>query len=423
MQIKSLTLKNFRGFKDTEITFSEGLTVLVGVNGAGKSSVLDALAMMLSQITDHIRQEHALTWSPKETDIHQGTNEFSVETQVHFEGRDFKWMTGLFRNGRSVAGKIDPIGRQNLVDDLVGCLAKPESQIALPILVYYPVNRAVPQVPVPPPEDDSCFDLMEAYLESTPNGAVDFHSFFKWFRAREDLENERRLRGQIALEARDRDLEVVRRTIKTVLPEINSPIVKRLPEALVVEKNGLEIRLDRLSDGEKLLFALAGDLARRIALANPSMDNPLHGEGVVLIDEIEQHLHPAWQRTIIGNLRRTFPNVQFIVSTHSPQVLGEVPREQIRVLSSDAGGRPVVSIPYRSRGLDSSQILKEVFEAPDRNEDVQRQLDAIFAELDRDDTKSLARARKKIDKLRKELRGEIPELIEAESMLFMLEAN
>lgn len=67
-----------------------------------------------------------------------------------------------------------------------------------------------------------------------------------------------------------------------------------------------------------------GDLTRRLVLANPSLDDPLLGEGIVLIDEIELHMHPKWQRRIIGVLKEVFPNIQFIITTHSPQVLGEI---------------------------------------------------------------------------------------------------
>lgn len=71
-------------------------------------------------------------------------------------------------------------------------------------------------------------------------------------------------------------------------------------------------------------MTLFGDLSRRLALANPQLENPCEGEGVVLIDEIDLHLHPSWQRQIVPALKRTFPHVQFIITTNSPQVLGEI---------------------------------------------------------------------------------------------------
>ena len=94
---------------------------------------------------------------------------------------------------------------------------------------------------------------------------------------------------------------------------------------IIKEKENLDIL--QLSDGEKCVLALFGDIARRLALANPSLENPLEGTGVVLIDELELHMHTLWQRKAIGVLKETFPNVQFIITTHSPQILGEVDQD------------------------------------------------------------------------------------------------
>jgi predicted ATP-binding protein involved in virulence len=101
---------------------------------------------------------------------------------------------------------------------------------------------------------------------------------------------------------------------------------------MTITKQGQELIINQLSDGEKCLLAMVGDLARRLAIANPSLPDPLQGSGVVLIDEIELHLHPKWQREIIPALTRTFPNCQFIVTTHSPQVISQVKPEGIYIL-------------------------------------------------------------------------------------------
>lgn len=414
MQIKSLTLKNFRGFKDTEITFSEGLTVLVGVNGAGKSSVLDALAMMLSWAGSEIRQDSG-RWKLKESDIHAGADSTSVGVRLQYDENEYGWSAN-FRASGSEVRKTTPGGDPGTFAGSVHRRIA-GSNPSVPVMVYYRANRVVTKVPVPPPKDARCFDLLETYANNLPAEAEDFRSFFEWFRAREDLENERRLRAEGQIGVRDRDMEAVRTAFSAVLPEFSNPIVRRLPETLVMEKNGLELRVDRLSDGEKLLIALVGDLARRVALANPSMDNPLHGEGVVLIDEIEQHLHPAWQRTILGNLRRTFPNVQFVVSTHSPQVLGEVRHEDIRILDCDLERGQQAYLPSRSLGLDSSAILEEIFHTGRRRDDVSRKLTSIFDLIDAD---SFDQAMAEIEALENELGANIPELIEARTMIAML---
>lgn len=97
-----------------------------------------------------------------------------------------------------------------------------------------------------------------------------------------------------------------------------------------------QLRIEQMSDGYKIVTAMVADIASRMAEANPDMENPLMSNGIVLIDEIDLHLHPKWQRTIIGSLSKTFPNIQFIVSTHSPVILsGAMDTAQVIVLGED----------------------------------------------------------------------------------------
>lgn len=100
--------------------------------------------------------------------------------------------------------------------------------------------------------------------------------------------------------------------------------IDRSPLAMKVKKDGQYLKINQLSDGEKCTIALFGDLARRMTLANPQLPNPLEGQGVVLIDELELHMHTSWQRKVMPVLKETFPNIQFIITTHSPQILGEL---------------------------------------------------------------------------------------------------
>lgn len=95
----------------------------------------------------------------------------------------------------------------------------------------------------------------------------------------------------------------------------------------------------QLSDGEKCTLALFGDIARRLAIANPSLDDPLQGDGVVLIDELELHMHTSWQRKVISMLKKTFPNIQFIITTHSPQILGV----SYRITCNNGNQRPLIN--------------------------------------------------------------------------------
>jgi predicted ATP-binding protein involved in virulence len=151
----------------------------------------------------------------------------------------------------------------------------------------------------------------------------------------------------------------------------------RNPHQFVINKGEKTLELNQLSDGEKCLLALVGDLARRLALANPNLENPVAGHGVVLIDEIELHLHPEWQRNIIPRLQATFPNIQFLLSTHSPQVLGEVQDMAIYQLQPAENGIRVTPHPT-VYGKDSNRILEDVLGSVLRNREVKQQLSDLF---------------------------------------------
>lgn len=189
---------------------------------------------------------------------------------------------------------------------------------------------------------------LSAYLQAFSKNRDDFKDFFDWFELEENYENEVRLREDINF--KNSRLEVVRLAIQTFLTEFpdahfdNLRIIRHqrnsevefknrsIEPTLVITKNAQEFSINQLSDGEKTLLMLVADIARRLAILNPGASSPegvLKGNGIVLIDEIDLHLHPAWQRMVIPGLRATFPNCQFFATTHSPQVLSNVPKENV----------------------------------------------------------------------------------------------
>ncbi|WP_153887817.1 AAA family ATPase, partial [Acinetobacter baumannii] len=175
--------------------------------------------------------------------------------------------------------------------------------------------------------------------------------------------------------------------------------------------------LHQLSDGQRVFLGMIGDIARRLILLNDSSDNPLMGQGIIIIDEVELHLHPKWQQKIIGVLRKCFPNIQFIVSTHSPQILGEVESKHLRILTLQDTREIKVTIPEQSYGLTSSEIVEELMGGNGRNQDIKKKIDHIFKLIDQE---NLVEAENKIEELQSELNGEIPELIEAKSLILMM---
>ncbi len=231
------------------------------------------------------------------------------------------------------------------------------------------------------------------------------------FRDRAKLSEEMKLDERMT---HDPQLQAIRKALEKLMPGYSDLRVKRKPNArMVVSKHGHEFSIQQLSDGEKCLLALVADMARRLAIANPGVQNPLHAEGVFLIDEVELHLHPAWQRMLLPRLLEAFPNSQFIVTTHSPQVLGELHAENIIRLFQDEQGYVVWEKPQRSKGLDSSEVLTEIMGAPARNVATREKLNTLY-ELILEG--HIEQAQAEIAKMEGEL-GEIPALHKAKTMI------
>jgi predicted ATP-binding protein involved in virulence len=206
---------------------------------------------------------------------------------------------------------------------------------------------------------------------------VDFTNFFVWYRNQEDLENEIRLSDNSNYV--DNKLKAIRSAIPLFLPKLSDLRVKRYTSIrMTMMKNGDELNINQLSSGEKNLLVMVADIARRLAIANPRLENALEGEGIILIDEIELHLHPQWQRDIIPRLTSTFPNCQFIVTTHSPQVLSNVKKENVFVVE-DFQVYPADAYTF---GRDSNSILSELMGVTERPVGIQEKLTECLYKID-----------------------------------------
>ncbi|WP_421656485.1 AAA family ATPase [Leptothermofonsia sp. ETS-13] len=215
---------------------------------------------------------------------------------------------------------------------------------------------------------------------------------------------------------RDRQLEAVRTAIPQFLPGFSDLRVRRSPLRMTIQKQCQELIINQLSDGEKCLLAMVGDIARRLAIANPGLENPLQGEGVVLIDEIELHLHPQWQRKIIPSLRSAFPNCQFIVTTHSPQIISHVEPESIYIIYIlEATPEGIKAFrPEYSLGRDSNTILEDLMGVPARPKEYQEKLQELFQLIEEGD---LNAAREKAAQLSVEIGADEAELVGARAAI------
>nr|WP_320076064.1 AAA family ATPase [Tolypothrix sp. PCC 7712] len=399
-------MQSFRGIGDLTLDFDETEpTVLIGINGVGKSSILDCLAILLSRFTSSIQHSTPSGRLFTEEDISNGKKETHNEIVISFDYEEAIWSLTKVKKGRkkdtssnlSTLSKIVEHIKQNLYTS---------HQFNIPLAVYYSTNRAVLDIPLKIRTKHS-FEQIDAYENSLTGVGSEFRIFFEWFRKQEDLENELRLEDNAAY--RDKQLQAVRQAISSLIPSFSNLRVRRSPLKMTLQKQGEELIVNQLSDGEKCLLAMVGDLARRLAIANPGLQNPLQGSGVVLIDEIELHLHPNWQRRIITSLIKTFPNCQFIVTTHSPQVISYVKPDNIYILKNTDQGI-VANRPQSSYGRDSNQILEDVMDDIKRPEEFKKSLHDLFQLIDEGNLDS---ARQLCQQISDDIGEDDPELIKA----------
>lgn len=421
MKVDKLILKEFRGARDMGLDLSKHITVVAGVNGAGKSTVLDALAILISWAVARIGRPGASGKHMAYLDINNRSHGCSIDLHLSDDNTHYRWFLTKYRRGHRGSLKSQMRGASQFADTVRQQITQTNERCSIPLFAYYPVNRAVLEIPLRVKQRHT-FDLLNAYEDSLESGAS-FRIFFEWFRNREDLENENRKYSDEqskpdGWEFPDRQLEAVRKALEAFLPEFSDFSIKRNKLRMVVTKAGQELQVNQLSDGEKCLIAMIGDLARRLAIANPTLENPLDGEGIVLIDEIDLHLHPSWQRMVVPKLIDAFPNCQFVVSTHSPQVLGEVEGRHIRCLYPDPEKGLRAFVPDQALGLDSSRVLEELMGTPSRDETRAQELNEVFQLID---DGHFSDAKKKIEELERILNGRIPELVRADALITMLD--
>lgn len=313
MLLRNLELTNFRAFPSQRFEFSERVTVIAGINGRGKSAVLDGLSLLLSRLLPQVTPARGGYKYLQPKDIHNGGPSTTLRLAASFEQIPVEYAIDFDLTRGQQPKKLLPQLRRE-VRRIYGDPAREGD--AAPIAVYYTTDRAAYRLPkrlISSVDQDQS----AAYHGALLNRQVDFRDFMSRMRIwRQLVEDNEDPRGSSA-----RTIETLNRAVKTFLPEFSDIRVQSDPLRLVAKKQDQDIDIAQMSDGERALFAMVIDLCRRLVLANPALPDPLQGAGVVLIDEIELHLHPTWQREILEKLRTTFPRVQFILTTHSPFII------------------------------------------------------------------------------------------------------
>jgi predicted ATP-binding protein involved in virulence len=393
--LNRIIINNFRSIENLTIECGRGINVFAGVNGAGKSTVLHAILINLSWLKARMRGTSARGMMIDFSDIRHGAVSSSVTTVAD----EACWQIARVAPARKseVKSELGILGKY--AAGLMERYYESGGRTNLPMIVTYSVNRSLVDVPARVQKKHE-LDAPALYAADI-DGGMRLRAFYEWFREREDIENEIKNENR-DLNLEDSQLRAVRNAIAIAMPGYTDLHVRRRkPAGFELKKDGYSFRVNQLSDGEKCYLTLIGDIARRLAVCNPVLENPLEGEGVVLIDELELHLHPAWQSGAIDIFRRVFPNCQFFISTHSPHIVQNLQLEGNDTLSVLENGKLLpVSASY---GESIEQLYYRVFNmktllpAP-----VQNTLDDIWGRLANGDADSDG-LRNAIEKLRQYL--------------------
>ncbi len=227
------------------------------------------------------------------------------------------------------------------------------------------------------------------------NASDSQQAFYQWMIGRSIERLQLAVDRQVGFwQVEDDELAEVNRALKKALPnEFESIVYDMSAKSIVVGISGKQVDFASLSDGERSFICLFTDIARRMCLLNPQLGDKViaETEGIVLIDELDVHLHPAWQRKIVKGLQEAFPKVQFIVTTHSPQILSEVSPQNILLLQNGKVVRP-----DQAKGLTSDEILRNVMGTEDRPDFAKESLDKVYEALD---AGRYEEARRELDKM------------------------
>lgn len=341
MRIKELFFSNLRLFGDTkqcvEFSKEKNVSILLGDNGSGKTSLLHGMTVLLSQffepfpsipVKSFVDEDVHMVSSKRRADyLHVGLRLHVPELQEDGFPREIE--INQYKKGNKSCPSSDFAQVKEYAKEKKEAIDN-EQQVLLPILAYYGTERGQIKAPESRKGFNSVFPRWAAY-EKSLEPATNFKRFFEWFERNESAE----LREQKQRRDYDYTLQVlntVRRALSKMDVNLRNPRVEYAPLRFVMddyskdENHPTEIRIERMSDGYRIMIALIADIAARMAEANPSfeesgLEDALDTPGIVLIDEIDLHLHPMWQRKVIEQLTTIFPKVQFVVSTHSPNVV------------------------------------------------------------------------------------------------------
>lgn len=421
MKVKNIKLKNFRCFEELEIDLNERCNVIVGVNGAGKSTILDALAISIGTYFAKIPTAYSLPIQ-KEDILRKSfltgsiiSTEYQFPVVISTKGivcdEHIEWereINGLknkttVKNASSLI-KIGHTQQQNIQNG--------NTDTILPIIAYYDTGRLYKKKNNrSSKEGTKKSSRLDGYTDALSSGTNE-KQLLRWFedmtliKIQEDREIPELKMVKTAIE---KCFEIGNKDVADV--SINYSVKSKDIEVSYRKNNEIEkLPLHMFSDGIRITLTMVADIATRMAKLNPQLlDNVLETPGVILIDEIDMHLHPSWQSKIITSLLETFTNVQIITTTHSPIVISNIKSEYLRILKNNEIMNPPINY---NRELDD--IVNNIMETDYRPEEVRNLINQINQNIDNED---LEEAKELLDNLKNILGETDSEVVSARNSI------
>lgn len=393
MRIDKLTVTGFRCFERAEFAFQPQFNLIVGENGSGKTSLLEALSVAAGAWLLGIRGYDSRNIGEDDVrmvPIQSGQEVTFEEAELTaVKAQEGKPDTRHLLNGK----RYDPIwtrsrrgkaGRTTRVyakymtahSEMTAAQVRKGQDVLLPLISYYGTGRLWnfprelrPELKSPARKNGQ--SRFEGYRNSV-DGRCTPVEFAKWLQRQAWIEFQEKQETEVSIAVRKAVISCLDGGRRIWFSAKHGQVL------VDIEGHGI-LPFENLSDGQRNIVAMIGDIAIKMATLNPHLGGAALTEtpGIVLIDELDLHLHPRWQRRVVGDLKRTFPKIQFFCTTHSPQIIGEVPRQEIMLVTPEGGGEVPVGL-----GADSNWILKHVMGSQERNEEAQKLIDAVDDALD-----------------------------------------
>lgn len=429
LKINTIELKNFRCYEHLKVEFNPKYNVFVGINSAGKTTILDAVAIALGAYISGFDAIGTLSIAKEDARVEKfslgSTTQIQAQFPVKIIGcgetgqKNIRWE----RAKNSINGSTTRVDASQIINhakDIQNKVRKGEVELILPVIVYYGTGRLWLQ------KKEKKQRKMVKKNTSRLDGYIDCLSsasntklMIRWFEKMTYIslqENKEIPELEAVKEAIEKTYLMVDETAVKIT--ITFQVKKEELEIEIIRKTGEieQLPLKQLSDGTKSILSLVADIAYRMAVLNPQLSDGITRKtpGIVMIDEIDMHLHPSWQSKIVGALHEVFPKVQFMFTTHAPTVLANIDNRYIQEVTRTE----VTKVNEKTFGRSVGDIIEDIMGAPSRNVEIKKRFKEFYDAID---SGKLGEAKEILQELEEQLGETEVEVVKAQTTLFLEE--